>query len=56
MAELLHYDIIPTTKIVCEYWSKNQYQLTPFTVHGKEVGMKKSVRIVEVLDTFQGLH
>ena len=48
-SDILHYKIIPTTKLICEVWAQNDFQRAPFTIFGKEVGMKDSVRIVEKL-------
>lgn len=55
-SKLLQYDIIPTTKIICDYWNRNQFQLTPFTVYGREIGINNTVRLVETLRVKQGLH
>ncbi len=52
---LLNYDIIPTTKLICEFWQQNKYHLIPFTIIGVETGIINTVRMVDVISVVQGL-
>lgn len=54
--DLLQQDIIPTTKAVCEEWSKREFFIDkPFTIYVREVGKENTVRLVEIKKVENGL-
>lgn len=54
--ELFDREIIPTTQAVCEEWSERGYRMNkPFTVHVRETGTRRSVRLVEKVSVDEGL-
>ena len=54
--ELLNKDIIPTTKVICEEWARRNFLVDiPFTLIVREIGIEKTVRLVEVLKVQEGL-
>ncbi len=54
--DLDKYEIIPTTKNVCEEWAARSFDVNnPFTVFVKEIGMKGTVKLLEKIKTVEGL-
>ena len=54
---LLDREFIPTTQAICTEWAKRGYRTDqPFTVRVKEIGMDRTVRLVETLNIEDGLH
>jgi 8-oxo-dGTP pyrophosphatase MutT (NUDIX family) len=49
VGEVLSYHLIPTTKAVCTEWRRRNFSADQlFTVHVSELGVERTVRLVEV--------